>query len=252
MFRHTAEFYDAVYAYKDYAAESRAVHEVVLRYKRSAGNALLDVACGTGAHLAHLRRDYRVEGVDVDAGMVAVARRRLPDVPIHEADMETLALGRRFDVVTCLFSAIGYMKTVDRLERAVRSMARHLVPGGVLVVEPWLLPDAYKPGSIHARFVDEPGLKLARVGVSTVEGRVAVMDMHYLIATPAGVERFEERHELGLFTADEYRGAFRAAGLEVVGGDEDLTGRGLYVGVRGGASQIAAAAAARAAVHDEM
>ena len=246
MFRHSTEFYDAVYAWKDYAAEARTLAEVVRRHKRSPGNALLDVACGTGAHLAHLAADFAVEGVDLEPSMVAIARRRLPGVPIHQGDMTELALGRRFDVVTCLFSSIGYARTVERLERAVRAMARHLVPGGVLIVEPWLRPEAYKAGSLHMSTVDRPDLKLARITRSAVDGRVSIMDMHHLVATPAGVESFVERHELGLFTAEEYRGAFCAAGLEIreESAEGSLTGRGLYVGVRGGAEQVMAAAAA--------
>ena len=246
MFRHSAQYYDIVYAWKDYAAEARALGDIIRRHKRSAGNALLDVACGTGAHLAHLAAEFRVEGVDVEPAMVEVARRRLPDVPIHQGDMAELAMGRRFDVVTCLFSSIGYMKTVERLNRAVRAMARHLVPGGILLVEPWLLPEVYQVGSLHMGTVDRPELKLARVTRSGIDGRVSIMDMHHLVATADGVESFVERHELGLFTADEYRGAFRAAGLALceVSAQGLLTGRGLYVGIRGGAEQVAAAAAA--------
>jgi trans-aconitate methyltransferase len=41
---------------------------------------------------------FRVEGLDVDPGMVDIARAKHPDVPIHVADMVDFDLGRRFDV----------------------------------------------------------------------------------------------------------------------------------------------------------
>ena len=54
--------------------------------------------------------------------------------------MTAFDLGCRFDVVTCLFSSIGYVGTVERLDQAIATMAAHLEPGGTLIVEPWLSP----------------------------------------------------------------------------------------------------------------
>jgi hypothetical protein len=46
------------------------------------------------------------------------------------------------------------------------------------------------------------------------------------------ISHFTERHELTLFTAAEYRGAFRRARLATEHDPVGLTGRGLYIGVR--------------------
>jgi SAM-dependent methyltransferase len=230
VFRQSARIYDAVYSWKDYADESARVHELVQARKPGAAT-LLDVACGTGAHLAELRLWYRCEGLDLDPELLAVARERLPDVPLHEGDMRDFDLGRRFDAVTCLFSSIGYLMTVEALETAVAAMARHLEPGGVLVVEPWLSPEAVTTPHVGAVFVDEPELKIARVNNIEVDGRRSSFDFHYLVGTPQGVEHFVERHELALFTREEHLAAFRAAGLQVEHDEEGLMGRGLYIGV---------------------
>jgi hypothetical protein len=148
--------------------------------------------------------------------------------------MVDFALGRTFDVVTCLFSAIGYVKTLDNLSRAVQCMGQHLSAGGVLMIEPWFTPETWRPGTVHARFIDEPDLKIARINTSFVEGRLSLMDMHYLIGTPAGTEHYVERHELGLFTTEEVYHALTIGGLEVTYDATGLTGRGLYIGQREG------------------
>ena len=67
------------------------------------------MACGTGRHVELLRKRYEVEGLDISGEMLEAARARCPGVVFHQADMRTFALGRRFDVVTCLFGSIGYV-----------------------------------------------------------------------------------------------------------------------------------------------
>jgi hypothetical protein len=53
------------------------------------------------------------------------------------------------------------------------------------------------------------------------------------VATPQGIEHFTERHEMGLFTHEEYMSAFRASELDAVFDEapDKLMGRGLYIGV---------------------
>jgi SAM-dependent methyltransferase len=232
VFTKTARFYDLIYGFKDYEAEVARI-DALIRERTPGARTLLDVACGTGKHVELLRgRGYACEGLDLDQELLAIARERNPGVPFHHGEMAAFALGRTFDVVTCLFSSIGYARTVENLNRTVAAMASHLAPGGTLIVEPWFTPDAFLPGHIGALLVEGKELTIARVNTASVEGRLSILPFHYLIATPDRVEHLEERHEVGLFTAEEYLGAFEAAGLEPSFDPEGLMGRGLYVASR--------------------
>jgi SAM-dependent methyltransferase len=230
VFTKTAQFYDKIYAFKDYSAEVEQLTAIIHEHLRSGGNRLLDVACGTGKHVEYLKEHFDVAGLDINEDLLALARQRNPGVPFHPGDMVDFDLGRQFDVVTCLFSSIGYVKTLDNFERAVTCMARHLVDGGVLVVEPWFTPDNWYTPSVHARFIDEPEFKVARINTSFQEGRLSYFDLHYLIGTPEGTEHFVERHELGLFETEEMQAAIEGAGFDVTYDPEGLIGRGLFIG----------------------
>ncbi len=230
MFDKSAQFYDAIYAFKDYESEAERLRAMIQARVPSPEVTLLDVACGTGLHLQYLKKQYAVEGLDLDPNMLEIARRRCPGVPFHQGDLVDFDLGRRFDVVMCLFSSIGYAKTVARMRQAVQTMARHLHPDGLLLVEPWLTPDVFETGRFDARFVDKPDLKIARITTTSREGTLSIIDLHYLVGTSDGVAHFTERHEVGLFTHDEYLDAFRAAGLTVDFDPDGFMGRGLYLG----------------------
>jgi SAM-dependent methyltransferase len=232
MHQLSARYYDKLYAGKDYAGEVESLLHVIRRAMPSGARTLLDVACGTGRHLELLQPHFSVEGLDNSDEQLEEARRRLPGVPFHCLDMMDFALGRDFDVVTCLFSSIGYVRTLDKLERAVGSMAAHLNPGGLLIIEPWFTPDSWHAGTVHAVYVNEPELKIARINTSLTVGRLSVFDFHYLVGTPSVTEHFAERHKLGLFTVEEMQGAIEWAGLRASYDATGLTGRGVHLGQR--------------------
>ncbi|NNE07201.1 MAG: class I SAM-dependent methyltransferase [Gemmatimonadetes bacterium] len=230
MFTKSARYYDKLYAWKDYVAESANVRALIEEHGRSPGNRLLDVACGTGMHLAQLSKHYDASGLDLDENLLAIARTRCPDLAFHHADMRDFDLGETFDVVTCLFSSIAYIIEYDDLVSAFRAFYRHLAPGGAAIVEGFIRPEDWKPGHIHALHVDEPDLKITRMNVSQRRDPLVHMEFHYLIGTKDGVTHETELHVSRLYSDAEFQSAFEAAGFDVKLVDEGLmTSRSLFV-----------------------
>jgi len=168
--------------------------------------------------------------------MVALARSRVPEVPIEPADMTVMALGERFDAIVSLFGTTAYARVPARLDATVARLAAHLEPGGILVVEAFLSPADFRAGHVDGVFVDEPGLKIARMSVSKQLGTIGTLDFHYLVASLTSVERYFERHEVGLFSAATYQSAFGKAGLTFAPAavPEIAFERPLYVGRHAG------------------
>jgi SAM-dependent methyltransferase len=231
-----AQYYDAVYEAqgKDYKKESNQIHDVIEKYKKSTGNTLLDVGCGTGGHFAYLDQWYQLEGLDLDKDMLKIAQQRFPNVSFTQGDMIDFKLEKRYDAITCLFSAIGYVKTVSNLNKTINNLGNHLKSGGIVIVEPWFSPDKWKPGRPAAVFVDKPDMKLARMNIAEKRDNISVINFNFLVATQGNIEHFTELHEMGLFTEEEYKKAFDQAGLQTIHDPEGITGRGLYIGVKAG------------------
>jgi SAM-dependent methyltransferase len=232
-----ARFYDALYEDRgrDVGREVAMV-EAVLADLDVAPRSVLDVACGTGAHLeVWARRGLDVAGSDLVPEMLAVARERLPDgTPLVEADFRSLDLGRTFDLVTCMFSAIGHAGR-EGVDAAIAAMARHVAPGGALVIEPWLTPDRVRPGGMRdvvAAWVGDA--VMSRVARSWLEGDDLLLEFGWTTATPDGIDFHAETLAMPLLTQDRYVAGVAATGLDASWVDEHGWGakRGLVVGVR--------------------
>ena len=231
----SAAIYDLLYTgtgIKDFAAEASELHALIQEAAQGA-KTLLDVACGTGALLAEMRRWYSVEGVDISADMLAVAKRRLPDVTFTQADMRALDVGRTFDAVTCLFSSIGYITEPSELKPAIARLAAQVAPAGVLIVDGWLRPEVWEDGHRpHAEEASDANMTVVRLAFSRRDSDITEMDMHHLVATEKGIEHFSEEHRLRLVPTDEYVAAFEAAGLTTRVVPDYMPGRDRVVGVR--------------------
>lgn len=228
----SAWFYDAIYTWKDYAKETDYLLSVIAQYKKTDNNTLLDVACGTGGHLAHLISHFACEGLDLDSGMLAIAREKFPSITFHQADMTQFNLGRKYGVITCMFSSIAYAHTTEKLNATLQHFADHTENGGVILVEPWFTSDFLKDGYLSMDVVNEDNLKVVRMNVTRLVGNVSVLNFNYLVGKDKTITYFTEEHHLTMFTEDEYMTAFREAGLDVIYQPRTENQRGLYIGIK--------------------
>lgn len=238
MFSKTAKYYDAIYSFKDYTTEAAAIRSIIRR-EHSTARSILDVGCGTGEHASRLATDFAVDGIDLEPEIIAFAQSKNPAGTFSVADMRQFSLRKKYDVILCLFSSIGYLLQEAEVIQALACFRNHLTEGGVILVEPWFSPDTWHTGRPWlSPPVDLPDLKICRMNVSDRRGDISLLHFHYLIATPAGVEHVEEIHELALYTTEQLLRCFQSAGLEASHDPVGLSGRGLYVAKRPTTSQM--------------
>jgi len=228
-FLQSAELYDAIYHFKNYQRESEQLRNLIDLLVPGA-RTLLDVGCGTGEHAKFLKQYYAVDGIDLNNSYLEAARTKNSSGKYRCADMTDFDLGSSYDVVTCLFSAIGYVRTAVCVERAIWSMARHVRPGGALLVEPWLPPDRWKPGALSVHTGETRDGLVCRMALNGRQDNLSIISLHYLHGTGRGIRYYREHLELGLFTKEEMTRAFGRAGMRVDYEPEGLIGRGLYIG----------------------
>jgi len=89
MYSEMAQYYDRIYSFKDYAAETEKLIGWIEAHRQSNGVRLLDVACGTGRHLELLSKSFDAEGLDLSSELLELARERNPGTAFHCADMRT-------------------------------------------------------------------------------------------------------------------------------------------------------------------
>ena len=229
-----APYYDAIYSQrgKDYEHEAAEVAALILARCPHARR-LLDVGCGTGAHLEHLSKTFDSSGVDPSPAMLSVARLRLPQIRLLSGDASSLDLGGDYDAIICLFSSIAYTQTVARLTDSLTNLAAHLRPGGVLIVDGWIARNEWDSGfvAVDTSPIDGPG-QVVRVYHSGEENGCSVLSWHFVVATPEGIRWFEERHLLGLFEQNDYINPLRKIGLPVEVLEGAAEGRDRFVAVR--------------------
>jgi SAM-dependent methyltransferase len=208
------------------------------------GGPILELAAGTGRLAISLAEaGHRVSAVDLDPAMLERARRALgrggsataDRLELVEADLVGLDLA---DVGTYRLAFIGLnslflLATRDAQREAIRTLARHLAPDGLAVVDVWL-PDADDLARFDGRQIfeyvridPETGHEVTKVASARYDAASAVVDLTSIYEEGRAGEppaRWIRRDTLRLVGAAELRAHAEEAGLivEQLAGSYDM------------------------------
>jgi len=145
-----------IWAERDAACRRRFVLEHLEEWLLAPDELLLDLGCGTGIASSALAESgyppQKLILVDIAAGMLRTARKKLPDANFVESAAESLPIRTESVGRVLIFDAFPHMDT----ERTISEIRRVLRPGGEVIV----LHDNchYRLNQIHSA-VGEPVAK---------------------------------------------------------------------------------------------
>jgi 2-polyprenyl-3-methyl-5-hydroxy-6-metoxy-1,4-benzoquinol methylase len=100
---------------------------------------ILDIACGTGILALELaRHGHTVHGTDVSTEMIKIAKKKvagLPNLSFAVQDMTRFSTKNKFDIVTCTFDSINYLRRLHDVRKMLCSVASALNTGGLFIFD---------------------------------------------------------------------------------------------------------------------
>jgi len=231
-----AKYYDQIYLKKnDYSKDSKVVQGIIRRFEKKNSKTLLDVGCGTGEHLKYLSKSYDCTGLDISTEMIKIAKSKVPNAEFTIADMKNFRLKRKFDVIICLFSAIGYVQSFKNLVTTLGNFHKHLSEGGLVLVEPWVFKSDAHTGTISIDTYDTENAKVLRMATSRLTKTRWLVHFHYLTGINGRIKYTREKHKMILADYEDYVKAYNLVGYSqtrFLRENEWTRSRGLFVAMK--------------------
>ena len=211
-----AHLYDIMYNPDtgfDHMAQVRWVDD--WRAKLNLPKTVLDLACGTGQHLACFEAlGYATFGVDASQPMLDVAARRLHNTPLQQGFFHSFRLADKAPLITCFFNAFSYNTHSSELRQALQNIRAHLLDNGLLVFD--ILCTSAPQAVFNVRVYEGSGLQFSRtfIGMPTAEGFKSTL--YYVVFDGQSSELIQETTLRGMFSAGDIQTALAECGFVVL------------------------------------
>lgn len=220
-----AEIYDAIVYGKDEAyAEAEELDFIIKNLHPDNTKKILDLGCGVGKFLVPLASmKYEVTGVDISKAVLHECRIRLKKQNLNACLINQTAdeidFSSQFDAVICLDSVICYLKSPEKIIKALKNVRKALKPGGKFFIENRnLISDLDFYGEPNVETIQTETLKITYTGKNRYDKNTSL----YYIDINADVERngknFSLVHteSLRFIYPDEMINFLKIAGFDII------------------------------------
>lgn len=135
-----SQYYDSLTENVDYKSRSQYFHKLIQKHKKSSGEVLLDLACGTGSMSEEMcRLSYDVIGADYSCGMLsrAMDKKLESGLPVQYIcqDMRALELYGAADAVICTLDSMNHLSSFEDVKTVFRKVYDNMETGGVFIFD---------------------------------------------------------------------------------------------------------------------
>jgi SAM-dependent methyltransferase len=218
LYGELAHLWPAISPADQYGEEAALVAEWIVRARGAPVRSFLELGSGAGHLASQLPREWDLTLVDRAPEMLALGRALVPSATHVEADLRSLDLGRTFDAVL-LHDAVMYLTSEGDLASAFVTAARHLEPGGVLLVLPDVVKDEFEEMTLGSGSSDtDPAVRLLEWHWDPDPGDdTYAVEFALLVRGSDGtVTCHHDRHTMGLFERATWIRLLRAAGFALL------------------------------------
>ena len=104
------------------------------------GDTILDLACGSGTLLTMLKlKGYDCEGLDLSSDIIDIANEKAKinhlRIPYYVEDMTDFNLNKQYDMITCFFDSVNFLKTKEDIDNMFTCVKKHLKKGGLFIFD---------------------------------------------------------------------------------------------------------------------
>jgi SAM-dependent methyltransferase len=216
LYADLAGYYDQFCNEVDYAEQCHFAVRAFDCFASSGGRDYLDLACGTGKHLALMQEQgFAASGLDNSAEMLRQAAARCPGAQLLLCDLAAFDHRSEFDLITCFLYSVHYSHPTSALDTTLKRAWSALKPGGVFVF------NAVDARGISDRRVTtqlmDGDSKLTFQSGWQYPGQGEVMDLKLSITrdSPEGRQTWQDHHTMTALTLPQLSTMLESAGFDV-------------------------------------
>lgn len=227
-FKKYSQYYDLLYADKDYKLES----EYILKHIFSNKNAktLLEMGCGSGGHSEYFsKKGLAITGIDISETMIEIAKNKnIPNFNPVVGDITNFSFEKKFDSVISLFHVISYLNDNESLFKCFQLAFDHLNPNGYFIFDFWYTPNIefYRP-EIRIKRKENNILSITRITEPEIFSLKKIVNVNFDIFIKdkftGDISNLKEVHPMRHFDIEELKNIAKNVGFDFVLAEEYLT-----------------------------